>query len=200
VAFGVALVILLGLGVWWGVSGVVRDDPTWEVADGSLPLDSFSQPSLALALLKQEAARLLAAYLQQRDQVSPAEHEAVPPLQDSRLDAAMAPVARLHRQIEELGFDLDCRLLWLYAENHRHREFLDRYLHLVQEAPRRTEVAVWYAYAFAAARGCGRSEELADALEHVVRFRERAGTVQTLAGLLEARAWNISPPVAGEGP
>jgi hypothetical protein len=194
------LVILLGLGVWWGASGVVGDDPSSEMAAGALPLDSFSQPSLALALLKQEAARLLAAYLQQRDLFSPAAHEAVPPLQDSRLDAAMAPVARLHRQIEELGFDLDCRLLWLYAENHRHREFLDRYLHLVQEAPRRTEVAVWYAHAFAAARGCGRSEELADALQHVVRFRERAGTVQTLARLLEARARDTSPPVAGEGP
>lgn len=214
-AAGSALLCLPGLGMGWGR---FADDGEFGSAEGSLPLDSFATPSLALAVLRQEAAHLQAAYLQLRDQVNDGEAAqagdarhgstgdsaagpATPSLRASGLEGAIASVARFHCQIQELLHrDLDCRLLWIWAENHCPREFLDRYPHLVQAAPQRTEVVLWFAPALEAARCCGRSEELAEVLRHAVRIREKAGAIKPLAGLLEERGLDKPPAFSREGP
>jgi hypothetical protein len=80
---------------------------------------------------------------------------------------------------------MDCRLLGVYAQSRRDREFVDHYLHLVREASEHGELVVWFPYAVEAARRCGRQEELTDALRHEIRFRECTGTTRSLAGLLD---------------
>lgn len=192
------LLVWLMAGGWGWVSGLRPAAGS----DGMLPLDSFSPPSLASAVLEREAQRLLVIYAERRDeagypQLQPAAERgpgadsgtAGPSLTDpattSAVEAAIAPVTRLHAQVQGLNLDLDCRLLGVYFENRHYGEFLDRYLHMVLEAPGRSEVAVWSSAAREAARACGRTDELTEALRHAVRFRPEAKNRETLEGLLE---------------
>lgn len=178
-----------------------------ESASGSLTLDSFSAPSLATAILKQEVLRLLTAYHEQQDQLS---HLAAvgsggratgaaavskvgasaPPEHTPALGETIMALEQLQHRIQVLHLTLDSGLLGVYAATGRAREFVDRYLHLAHEAPGHGELVVWFATAVEAAQRCGRIQEFTEALGQLVRFPDNTGTLQTLAKLLEqARPW-----------
>jgi hypothetical protein len=159
------------------------------------PLDSFSPPSLALSVLNREALRLEMGYSQARDAAG---HSAGPPSlagvpqaelppapELARCAQAAAPLAKLDAQVEALKVQLDCRLMWIYSENGFDHEFLNRFLCLVTEAPNSSDFLLWLPRAAVCARSCGRSEELADALRHLVQFDNNPQRVRVVRELLE---------------
>ena len=178
--------------------------------DGTLQLDSFSPPSVALAILKREAHQLLVACVQKRERTetphlprpaaatstSAGDRASLDPSTETalrpQLEAAITSVTRLDAQIKDLSFELDCRFLAIAFENRRYHEFVDHYLHLVLEAPGRAEVLLWWSQALDCAQECGRTEELTDALRHVIRFREDCRNVREVARLFEQRGFHTS--------
>jgi hypothetical protein len=186
-------------------------------ADGVVCFDSFSEPSLACAILSQEADRLVAAYCDRwnQEQLShpgpidggreildqPRKGEEAsalpaggkePGLQRSAIES----IAALDAKVQNLSLGLGARLLLVYAMQHAWNEFVDCYLRFVREAPGRAEVSLWARTALDNAQKCGRSEEVADALQRIVRFHPE---LKTTAGLRAVLAqWKTPSPVGPE--
>lgn len=201
-----------------GVAAALRcfkEEGQLACAEGTLPLDSFAPPALALSVLKEEQARLVATYLVQRDQAgrsdrvapgsrgqSDRERRTVPsaaaPDSAPGPEGAIAALTRLSDQIAQLKQDVDGQLLWVEAEDQREGEFLDRYLALVPAAGRgaKVDLVLWFPRAWQAARHCNRAEELTDALRHLIRYRQAPWAGQALAGMLAQRGAGQEP----EGP
>jgi hypothetical protein len=194
-----------------------------DLANGAPALDSFSEPSVALAVLKQEAERLMLTYDERRAQAEAARSasswnsvatrdRAALGLGSSWPAALNSPAARqaaalkrmleLHAEVQDLEFDLNQKLLTAYSQNASCNEFLDCYVRLVQQLPAPAAVALWTPYALEYARKCGRGEEVADALHHAIRFQQNPdnakGTrpVQDIKALLEK--WEAENPQAPE--
>jgi hypothetical protein len=190
-----------------------------DLANSAPALDSFSGPSVGLAVLKREADQLMAVYAGNKQEARPSWaasfHEraatgshAVPASTHSSPAALEAPVARaasalkliakLHGEVQDLEVDLDWKLMTAYCQNHSCDEFLDCYLRLVPRAPQRPWVMLWRWYALECARKCGRAEEIADALNHVVRFQQNLYSARERGALLEMRAaleeWEANQP------
>jgi hypothetical protein len=195
--FSFLLVVVL----LWQFSDWIKSDlfPDADLALAAPPLDSFSPPSLALGVLNREALRLELVYSQGRQQIeqlSPGQSVASGRCPDERpVDSALSTQAAasigsietLQRQIETVSYQLDCRLLWIYSENHLDRDFLDRYLQVLDQAPGGADAKLWLPAAVASAHRCGRAQELRDAFEHVIRFHRDSQGVETLAHALERR-------------
>lgn len=164
-------------------------------------LDSFSESSVALAVLKQEADRLVSVYALDRDQAGASESahllagvpvgaQAEPASRSSSLPAFHQPaapetsaiklMASLHAEVQELEADLNRDLIGAYCQNGSWNEFLDCYLRFVQQSSEQPGVAGWAPFALACAQKCGRAEEVADALRHVIRFH---GNLRSAKGL-----------------
>jgi hypothetical protein len=164
-------------------------------------LDSFSESSVALAVLKQEADRLVSVYALDRDQAGASESahllagvplgaQAAPASSSSSppsLHQPAAPetsaiklLATLHAGVQDLEADLNRDLIGAYCQNGSWSEFLDCYLRLVQQSPEQPGVAGWAPFALACAQKYGRAEEVADALRHVIRFH---GNLRSAKGL-----------------
>jgi hypothetical protein len=163
------------------------------------PLDSFSAPSLALSILNREALRLVMAYAQRRDTTRlPGRPQAPDSTSGSALSSSLGggdvirPIAKLHDQVQAFKIELDCRLMWVYADHGLGQQFLDRYLCLLAEAPDGPDVKLWMAQAVQYAPSSGRSEELVDALRHWARFHATPDRVKVLNDLLRAKGL-ISP-------
>ena len=129
-----------------------------DLANSPPPLDSFSEPSLGLAALQQEAEQLLIDYHENRkaeeDSLSAAQHDsaaigrrAVPAsASDSpaawnspaaRAASALKRLAELRAEVHDLDIDLDWKLMSAYRRNDSPSDFLDCYLRTVHQAPDR---------------------------------------------------------------
>jgi hypothetical protein len=204
--------VLLLLALVWETASELKSNAffqTAELANEAPPLDSFSSPSLALAVLNREAQRLLMAYSQKREETGLPERSGLggatptgmsgraggprPALATSaRPHPSIAPIASLHAQVEELKLELDDRLMWIYAESGLDQEFLNCYLHLAAEAPGSADVVLWLPQALKCAQGCGRTDELTDALRHLIQFHGALQRARAVSRFLEQRGLILS--------
>lgn len=178
-----------------------------DFAKGAPALDSFSEPSVGLAILKQKAAQLLLAYNENRNQVKASQSA---PLQDGAATgtragpgsvssspgafnrraapdvSALKDLLKLRAEVRDLDVDLDWELMGVYCRNDSCNEFLDCYLRLVQQVPRGYPgLAVWTWNALECARKCGRAEEVAGALHHLIRFHQNLPNAEAIRATLE---------------
>jgi hypothetical protein len=194
-----------------------------DLANCAPALDSFSEPSVALAVLKQEAELLMLSYDERKAQAEAARAASlwngvaasdrtafglgsnwsgVLNSPAARQAAALKLLAKLHAEVEDLEMDLNRKLLTAYSQNASCNEFLDCYVRLVQQLPAPSAVALWTPYALECARKCGRGEEVTDALHHAIRFQQNpdnakgTGTVQEMKALPES--WEAENPQASE--
>jgi hypothetical protein len=173
----------------------------------SLQFDCFSEPSVAVGILRREAERSFSDVLQliQLEQESHDDRLPVGPSTDScegpgfvqrnqvfeesgqspaRVAAAIKEMEELYSRVAALKSDLDNKLMTLYYRDEKPGKFLDRYLSLLKEAPE-GNVVVWARYALECSQQCGRDEEALDALRHVTRFRPELNTASLLRSVLE---------------
>jgi hypothetical protein len=164
------------------------------VSAKSVPaLDSFSEPSVGLALLRQRAADLMFAYQEDRNQSRAPQSE---PLQEGTATgtgARPSPISssliafnrpappevpalrefwQLRAELRDLDLDLDWKLMGVYCMNGWDDQFLDCYLRLVTQLPleHKPGIEVWTPYALGCAEKRGRAQEVTDALHHAIRF------------------------------
>jgi hypothetical protein len=151
------------------------------------PLDSFSSSSVALAVLNRELQQILFSYVQERDQGGVikrpkadgpmlASSVAQPEVSATRRKLPgpcpheIARMARLRFAVAGLKAEFDERWLWICSENGSSEDFLNAYLMLMTEAPASVDIVGWLPQAIHCAQKCGRTDELTDALTHLVRF------------------------------
>jgi hypothetical protein len=176
---------------------------------GISPLDSFSEPAIAAAILKQEAEKLLFEYTEARNDASTPDASVVEGFQHaasqgqpatnpihfagfvrgSALDAArIRPLEKLQGTVQNLNVELYQELLVVYAENHFDNELVDTFLRFLRVAPECPEVLQWVRTALDSSQPCGRTEEVQDALQHTLRFHPTLKTAAQLAAL--KRSWD----------
>jgi len=170
--------------------------------------DCFSEPSVAVGILRSEAERTFSDVLQaieleqeshddrlpagpsidcregtgliQRKQVF---EESVP--SPARVAAAVKEMEELYLRVAALKSDLDRKRMTLYFLDHRSDKFLNSYLNLLEEAPDDGNVVVWARYALKCSQECGRKEETLDALRHMTCLRPELNTASLLRSVLE---------------
>jgi hypothetical protein len=205
--FCLLLLALLGWRLAEGGFNPSRIFRAGDAVDSTSLLDSFSEPSVGLAVVKREAERLMINYTQNRDEVEMHQLAQLPQLSYSAaVGTSLAPgsveswpaavknaaareafalkqLAKLRAEVQDLELDLELKLMTAYSYRESCNELLDCYLRLVQQAPERPWVQWWRQSALECARKCGREEELADALRHVIQFQEGlygAGEMRTV--------------------
>jgi hypothetical protein len=148
------LCLLLTLAMVWELAGPGLSSARFFAYSGigsndGCELDSFSEPSIAVAIIRTEADRLF-------------NERVVAP------DANAQALEHLRQEIQDLKTDVNRKLLAVYSERGLGIEFLDRYLEFLREAPENPWVVSWAAYALVQAHRCGRSGEVVEALQHVI--------------------------------
>jgi len=146
--------------------------------DGLREFDSFSKPSIAAAILKQEARRLLSASAERQGGLGEA---GVP-------GPAIQPLARLRQEIWELNMELDGKLMEAYYQNHLWDAYLDCYVQLLQGAPENPIVPMRARTALLVSEKSGRTDEIRDAMQHVTRFHRDVEAAKRLRRMVEERA------------
>ena len=171
VAGGVVLLMLL----LWRLAG---DFPAADLRTSAPVLDSFAEPAFCLAGLRQEAARLMLAYTQGSDALEASQLTSLPDSTGRAAPFRGQALADLHAAVQDLQVDLDRALLVAYYRNRSWNEFVDCYLRLVQQTPKRTvgEAMTWSA--LVCAQKCGRFEEVTNALHHLNRFHPSLRSAQ----------------------
>jgi hypothetical protein len=165
----------------WRLAG---DFPAADLRTSAPVLDSFAEPALCLAGLRQEAARLMLAYTEGSDALE-ASQLTSPPDSTSRAGPFRGQaLADLHAAVQDLQVDLDRALLVAYYRHGSWSEFVDCYLRLVQQTPKRTvgEAMTWSA--LVCAQRCGRFEEVTNALHHLSRFHPGLRSAQASTAAL----------------
>jgi hypothetical protein len=178
---------------------------------GVSPLDSFSEPSTAAAILKQEAESLLFDYTEARNKVwssaASAGHDPRPTNNEGNIEsnpsrfagcvrgsafevARIRPLQELQTTVQDLNLDVYQKLLVVYSENHFDNELLDTFLRLLQVAPERPELLDWVRIALDSSQHCDRTAEVEEALVHTIRFHPTLNTASRLAALKES--WEIT--------
>jgi hypothetical protein len=211
---GLALSALLAWGL--SVARTMTGQPSQpdELRDGIVSFDSFSEPAVACAILTQEAERLLLVYLEREGEQSLLLEEhavliAEPAVKPGTLPGNGAPALAegqsgakasalrslnvLETQVRSLELSLVRSLLVVYAGQQSWDKYVDCYLQLIREEPGRSDVVVYARCALDAAAECGRAEELADALHHVVRFHPELKTAAGLKDVLAEWSARTSP-------
>ena len=157
--------------------------PAADLAAGPPLLDSFSEPAVACAILKEESLRLWWTV-----QIAAAEEEQAPPGQRGRVaaEANTQSLIVLAGQVQDLALDLNQQVMELELNNHAWDEFLDRYILLVYKAPYRTEASSWAQSALELAQKCDRAEEVESALRRVVRLHRPPHTAAKMEAALDA--------------
>ncbi len=179
--------------------------------DAIQTFDSFSEPAVACAILNQEADRQLLAFCQREDddQAFQADHPrgevrpavrsrtsqvGVPPTPAApRPGSKAAAVQSLHAldaHVQNLERKLGEKLLVVYSRRQMWNAYVDRYLQLIREEPGGEEVALQAGCGLEAGLKCGRAEEVADMLRHVVRFHPELKTTASLRARLAE--WNAT--------
>jgi hypothetical protein len=178
--------------------------------EDAVQLDSFSEPAVAMSILKRYVENLYAACALRENAANealwPAESthvartgansvncEAAEPSSvqaergrdgQSRGDPAEGALAELQGRIRALHGELLQKSLLIHFHQRDWRSFLDAYLDLLEVAPEHSDVVLWGRAALACAGNCGRTDEVLDALRHFTRFSQDSNTVARVQDLL----------------
>jgi hypothetical protein len=170
-------------------------------------LDSFAEPSVACALLKQEADRLLLLYNEARDRETPlrlveaASRFAKPNRRTVATALANLPVLpspetqsllSLDTEVRDLRLDLSRKVLTVYLDQHLWSRFVDRYLEIVLENPDCWEVKAYFTTALDCAQKCGRTAEVCTALWGAIEAHPESRGLLKLRGALAT--WKAEHP------
>jgi hypothetical protein len=176
--------------------------------DSVSDVDSFSQPAIAAAVLKHEAGLLSLAYGESRHSAKKPETGPVEPYAPNTNEVHHAPnqsqgialatspasqIERLHAAIQELNVDLDWQLMAMHFTDQSWNEFLDCYLRLLTAAPGKAN-ALWARSALECSQRCGRTREVVDSLEHLVRFHSEIKAARACEATLQE--WKETHPVS----
>jgi hypothetical protein len=163
--------------------------PPADLADGPPPLDSFSAPAVACAILEQETQRLWRA-----DQIARLDQVQNSPGQHGRKVAqpGSQPLMALAARVQDLALDLNSQLMGVELEDQSWDGVVDRYLSLIYQAPERNEARAWARCALDCARQCGRAAEVAGAMRHVLRSRPQLRGAAAWEATLDE--WEAQPP------
>lgn len=203
-----ALIIAFGCAFSVGVR-FVRSlaGPTESVPD----LDSFSEPSVAAAILKKQAADLIREYEKSQEekcQIScPGQNDdsiaascgsgQFRPENPSRgIDPQGVPksapewIRRIREAIrqreEALGMDeLEDQLLRICQEQKQWNEFIDAYLQLLGRRPGSDIAVAWLRIALDYSAYCDRTEEMREVLEHLARFHRDRKLARRIKNVLD---------------
>lgn len=178
---------------------------TADVLAGVAPLDSFSEPAIAATLLRREADTLFSSFTEARND---AEYPGAIPLNQaatsrmrnppdaggpklSEMSAAesqlLQRLEKLRATIRELNQEIDEKLLVIDTKTRNANELVDCFLELLHNCPERPEILEWVGPALDSAASSGRSDELRDALEHVLRFQRSLPTAWGIKVRIERR-------------
>jgi hypothetical protein len=193
-AFSLLLATLVAADLAQSGLKVVQLFRTPDLVAGVSPLDSFSTPSAAAAILKEEAETLLFDYAAARDAACASDRSATHGSRqimkeqhpEADLVSRIQPLEKLYTTVQDLNLELYQKLLVVYSENHLENELVDTFLLLLQNAPERPEVLSWVRIALDCSQHCGRTEELEDAVHHALRFHPNLKTAAPLADLMQA--------------
>jgi hypothetical protein len=171
-------------------------------------LDSFSAPSTAVVVLRQEAEALLFDYTESRDNAWDIRDSRPAIKTDVELDkvdrfrgfrrgsspeiTTIRPLEMLQASVRSLDLDLCQKLLMIYSENHYENELVDTFLRMLK-TPECPEVLQWVRIALDCSQRCNRTAEVLDALQHTLRFHPNIRTAESLDTLLQA--WQKKHPV-----
>jgi hypothetical protein len=187
------LLLVLGLALSHRHTG--RPSTSADASNSPPDLDSFSEPSIAAAVLKRHAKALQEACSADLSLLSGANPGA---FQNRATEWIARYQEGLDRQEEIVkDGDLEHGLLILYRVCNRRQEFVDCYLKLLGASPNHPVVWRWAGCALEFAQSCGRREEVLDALQHIARFdRDLEVANHVRDGLEKWTAENLSrPPV-----
>ena len=168
----------------------------WTPADPieGCQLDSFSEPSLASAILRRKAQGLMTSYTEYRPiTISTGELEQRQP----GAKGIIENVEELRRDVCAAEAELDADLMVIYFDNQRWNQFLDRYLHFIHSNPESPNVLPWAWPALTFSKRCNRTEEVYCELENLTHFHP---TLKTAPGLTNVLAeWRAeAKPFPGE--
>jgi hypothetical protein len=216
------LYLLLLLAAVWQLAGNgwgrVAFSRTADAGAGACcQLDSFSQPAIASALLKEEAERLRSACGECWDRERQAAGRRREPHRSTgdgidaiavyngenpsrRHVSLIQSMEQLRREVKELKTDLNRKLLGVYSESGLWAGFLDRYLEFLQETPENRYVVDWAPCALVHAQECGRTTEVEEALEHAARISSNANITRGLRTALAERGHKESPALGVPNP
>ena len=179
--------------------------------EDAVQLDSFSEPAVAMSILKQQVANLHAAYSLGENVINEAlwlsrgaqvslngtattnNSQAAAPSSlnaeggrngQSRGDPAPWPLAELQARIRALHGELLQTSLFIQFQQQAWNDYLDSYLALLRVAPEQSDVVLLGRAALACAGSCGRTDEVLDALRHFARFSQDSKTVARVQALL----------------
>lgn len=204
-AFG--LVLLAALLQWESAGSGFRSSEVSGLAtlvDGAPPLDSFSQPTLACAILQQHIFRLRLTYLEAREDATKAPSPpllcrgAAPPKNEQQSEACcgakgkMAPILEsvvrqldeLHSELQQLHIYLDRELMSIDYENELWDQHVDAFLQLLRLSPQSAELNL--GRVLTAAERCGRSEEVKEALRQAIEFDQDRKEAENLKAMLDS--------------
>ena len=201
--------------VVWQLTGfhcrpVLGSRPYVSMDDAAVQLDSFSEPAVAMSILKREVETLCAAWglpeNAPEEVLWPAESTHIAqtgagstnceaakdlPLHaesrkkgDRREDLAREALAELKARIRALHGKLLQKSLLIHFHERAWDLYLDCYLDLLTLAPEQADVVLCGRPALACAGALGRTDELTDALRHFTRFSQDSNTVARVQGLL----------------
>jgi hypothetical protein len=166
-------------------------------------IDSFSQPDLALSVLKHHSQNLFFAYTADVPPRNGGWNSGVIPLLPTMQSpepsgqgevSARRSLCQLRPQMREVYEDLLLKLLAVHYQNQSWNEFLDCYLELLAVGPNSLGLVTWTRPALVCSATCGRKKELVDALEHFARFSSNGKIVGRFQDVLELL--HISSPAA----
>jgi hypothetical protein len=145
-------------------------------------LDSFSAPSVASGILKQQAEHLLMIYSRNRQVMTRVDRT-----QGIQVDeqATIQEFEALQHEVSEVDVDLDRKLMIVYLDHHLYNQFLDRYLHLIHSDPQSANVLNWAWPALTCSKECARTAEVFTGLANLARFHPELKTARGLKLLLK---------------
>ena len=164
-----------------------------------LKFDSFSAPSVALATLDKQAKILLSDYTDARNSAV-SEYSALgaqvePAINPGRGGFSgfprgsivemtrIKPIEELHALVQDLNLELEQQLLLIDYENHYENELINTFLSLLREAPESPEILSWVSIALDCSQRCSRTEEVQDALAHLLRYHPNLKTSAQITAL-----------------
>jgi hypothetical protein len=208
--------VLAGSFFWLGAAAVLPRSAEREVGntEGPITVDSFSDETVAVSLLKQRASAFRLEYLDdwglyrrrqslyEQNYQQWLQQSAAPDNQESRRAyqrrAGSPPEfdvdkwVRNYRQViaalqlPEATWTLEVSLLSLLRRHERGAEFTATYLEILRRAPQHPAVARHSRFAVSRAIDPGEREELLASLRHVARFASDPHVVEELQAALNA--------------
>ena len=144
--------------------------PSCDKPEAAFPeIDSFSEPAIALAVLKLKVDRVFQDCIQDWDARYPNPSGAsgsAPP----QADTPLARLQQLHQQIEALASDVDDKLMTVSARQGRANDFVERYLDRLSARSDNGSVGLLASTALLFAERCQRTAELLHAMEEFSAF------------------------------